>query len=626
MADVRINPKTSEKKISSKILLIILPVFMLLLAVVVFIGINVSIAKNQASDLKDDLEQVIECTKEKDIDGAEAALLKSYESKEKLNETLSGSFWTVASNISRVGKEISAGRELLSIVTEAQDNLLAPLIRFMKENPLSELKVGDSGFNVILINNYLDFLDEIMPRLEALIDQIMNVDTDSIMGSYVEKHKEKMYAYLEAYNDASALLPLLRTFLGNGEDRLYLLTAQNSAEIRASGGFPGSIGTIRIRDGVLTIGDFEGVYNVLVGYTTYQSEITQDELNIFGSWIHAPRDACFIPAFERAAQIWAVAYEDMQRLNGAIDRYEEEPWEDTKEYADRKNYDEYDYWRPEYVEYVDGVVSMTPAIIQMLLEDVGEITLSDGTMLDSTNATKVLQHDLYHKYFSNDTYSDESNSTSDALFAETAKTVMSEFVSSFEIRKFADYHKLFTEASQKNILMMWMKDEAEEEVMLETGVSGRLNFDPENPVCGVYFSLADPSKMGWYLDILTDVSEPIVNEDGSRSYDVTVTLQNTITDDVIENAHAYIIGNYNGGIRGFVHVFAPSGGYFEHIETESWSTYMFVSYYQDLEVAYNLDILIYPGESEVFHYRITTAEGVETPLRIITTPTLTEYR
>lgn len=34
--------------------------------------------------------------------------------------------------------------------------------------------------------------------------------------------------------------PLMKAFIGDGSDKVYLLAAQNTAEIRAAGGFPGS--------------------------------------------------------------------------------------------------------------------------------------------------------------------------------------------------------------------------------------------------------------------------------------------------------------------------------------------------------------------------------------------------
>lgn len=628
--------KYKKKKKLSKALIIVLAVMAVLLAIIAFVGVNVVITKNHASHLKDDLEKVLECAKEKDADGAETALLKSIDDREKLATSLSSSFWTTASRIDRVKEELNAGNELLGVVQTAQDDILTPLVALMKRQPLTDLKVGEDGFNVTLINNYLDFVEEIQPDLESLMSKIMAVDTDSMMGGYVAKYKDKLYKYTDAYNEASSMLPLLRVFLGDGEDRLYLFVAQNSAEIRASGGFPGSIGTIQIKDGVLTIGDFETVYHVLADTVSYRSDVTDSELNIFGSWINAPRDACFIPAFDRAAEIWAVAYEDHQREKGAIDTYEGyvkantyyDEWNEQY-YFDGVSEDEYNEYYTgddvEYIQYVDGVVSLTPAIIQMLMEDIGEITLSDGSILNSTNATKMLQYELYHKYFDIDNVTLSSDWTADGLFAETAKSVMKEFVSDFEISKFADYYKLFQKGKEKNIIQMWMADEEEEEIITESGFSGKLNFDKENPQIGIYFSLADPSKMGWYLDMIPEISEPIINDDGCLTYDVTVTLRNVIDDYDISRSHEYIIGGYNGGIRGYIHCFAPAGGYITDIEADNWM-YMFEANYNDLEVYYDLDVLLEPGEEVKITYKVTTAEGVETPLKAVTTPTLTEYR
>ena len=629
---VRRYRKPQRKKKRSKLLMILLPIVLIVLAAVVFLGVKVSITKNQASALKDDLEQIIDCTKDKDADGAEKALQLSYEHKERLEENMTGSFWTFLSGIDRVKKELAAGEQLLGIVGKAQDELLSPLITLMKREPLTDLKVGDGGFNVHLINSYLDFVEDIQPELDSLIADLMKVDTESMMGSYVDKYKEKMFTYIDAYDQASALLPLLRAFIGNGEDRLYILAAQNSAEIRASGGFPGSIGTIRIKDGVLTIGDFKGVNKVLSSSISYNSGITDEEINVFGEWIYAPRDACFIPAFDHTAKVWAEAYADYQRENGAVDRYDEngqiveinEPAEPITYYDEYS--DTYYEWTPEYVEYVDGVISMTPAIIQMLLGDVGEITLSDGTVLNGENATRILQHDLYHKYFDdiNNTTS-TSNKMTDKLFAETAKTVMKEFVSNFEVSKFADYYAIFREAAEKNIVMMWMKDEAEEQLIIDAHVSGKLNDDPENPVAGVYFSLSDPSKLGWYLDITPEIHEPVINDDGSRTYDVTVTLTNIITMEEVYNSVWYLIGNYSGAIVGYLHCFGPAGGYISNMETSNYM-YMNEATYEGLDVRYYFNLIIPPGESLVLNYQVTTMPGVETPLKIITTPTLTEYR
>ena len=201
------NIKKKRKK-PSKALVIVLIIVAVLLAFVAFVGVNVVITKNHASHLKDDLEKVLDCAKEKDAEGAEKALLKSYEDKEALAASIDGGFWKTASKIDKVKEELAAGKDLLNVVTTAQDELLSPLVALMKRQPLTNLKVGEDGFNVTLINEYLDFVEEIQPELEGLMSDIMAVNTDSMMGGYVAKYKEKLYEYTDAYNQASSKVSL----------------------------------------------------------------------------------------------------------------------------------------------------------------------------------------------------------------------------------------------------------------------------------------------------------------------------------------------------------------------------------------------------------------------------------
>ncbi|MCQ2511912.1 MAG: DUF4012 domain-containing protein [Lachnospiraceae bacterium] len=708
-----------HKKKRIKPIFIILPIVIVLLALISIPIAKVSITKNQASNLKDSLIYFLDCVKNKDSEGAEKALADTREKTDTLNDTLNDGFWKTARKVSFVDRELDVADELLTIVYDVEDNLLSPLVEKMKKYPLTDLKVGD-GFNTKLMNVYLDFLEEKQPYLEEILGKINSIDTDSFVGGFLGEKKDSIYKAVDAYHEASALLPFLRVFIGDGSDRLYLLAAQNSAEIRASGGFPGSIGTIKIKDGVLTIGDFASVYYVLDGSISYKSGLDSSDY-IFGTWIDAPRDACFIPDFKKVGQVWAVAYQDYQlahpegneeyyydydyfyddseeetvsdnteapededvigeilsnKIDYVIDRTflvgdpevdepdgeepggeepggEEpggkepggkEPGAETdpekEKNTGKTEYDfeyggimytgiydgvNYDYSTDEEPYHVDGVVSLTPAIIQMLLKDIGEVQLFDGTVLNGENATRILQHEIYIKYYCKDSFDDNSGYFADTLFAETAKKVMKEFVSNFEISKFADYYQLFKDGAEQKIINVWMSNPEEQKIVEEIGISGKLNDDPENPVAGVYFSLADASKLGWYVDIIPEISEPVINADNSRTYDVKITLNNMMSDEEQRKINWYIIGTYDGDIRSFIHCFAPAGGTITDVETSN-GMYMLEDEYHGLQVAYNLDVLIGRGNPIEITYKITTAPGVETPLKVVTTPTLTQYR
>lgn len=71
--------------------------------------------------------------------------------------------------------------------------------------------------------------------------------------------------------------------------------------------------------------------------------------------------------------------------------------------------------------------------------------------------------------------------------------------------------------------------------------------------------------------------------------------------------------------------FAPAGGTITDVKADSNGGFR-KSKYENLEVAYNLNVMIYPQKSMVITYKVTTAEGVTTVPGISMTPTLQGYR
>ena len=539
---------------------------------------EVADVKQQAYTLKADLKNVMAGLKAQDPVATETACDQLDVAIEDINKTFDKKIWKTAYKIPKFKGYIDSVKELLDLVQEASSDIARPTVAVLNDYPLSGLKVDD-GFSITTINAYLSLLEDIEPKIDHIVTAMNQVDLPMGLNSLISDY---------SVHNLKEFLPLFKTFIGDGSDRTYLLAAQNSSEIRASGGFPGSIGTIRIRDGVLTIGNFSSVYKVLASYTPSAANITSEEKELFGSWMNGPRDACFDPDFERVAYIWALAYE-------------------------QKN-----------SEHVNGVVSLTPAIIQGMLEYIGNVTLSDGTELTSENATKVLQYDLYYKYL-NANASATAGDYVDDLFAETAKATMSKLVSDFDVKKAGDYYKVFSDGAKNRTVMMWMEDEEEQELVKNAGCSGGLNEDPENPETGVYFSISDPCKLGWFLDIDTEIGEPVVNDDGTRTYDVTATYSNVLSNADKVNAGNYILGSYGGTITGYIHIFAPAGGTISDIKTSNGGR-MYTGTYHNLDVAYMFGNSIAPGASITITYKVTTAAGVTTPLGVNSTPTLQNYR
>ena len=556
---------------------------------IVSMGLDTMQMAGKAKSLKADLGELTASINEKDFERADVATDKLDSTVDDIDELLAGKTWRTAAKMPVVGEYVGAADSLVDIVKIATGRMIKPALAVIQDYPLDSIKVGDEGFNTYTMDAYIGLLEELNPAINDIIGYLDDINIPESLGGKVTEYTDKMTLITDAYAVAEDYLPLLKAFLGGGSDRTYLLAAQNSTEIRAGGGFPGSIGTITIVDGVLTIGDFNSVYDMLPYGTPASVGPSELEDTLFGNWMHYPRDASFNPDFERIAQIWAKAYGNKSNTN------------------------------------VDGVISLTPTIIQRLLSYMGEVQLSDGTVLNGENATQMLQHDLYYKYFNNASYTDDTNDVVDALFAETAKTTMSRLVDDFDLNKIAGYLSVFNAGAEDRTIMMWMADETEQQYVRDVGCSGGLNDNPENPEIGVYISGSDPCKLGWYVNVNTQIGEAQVNEDGTRTYDVTVTVENTIDNNPIKTAGTYILGSYEGAWRGYIHLFAPAGGTISDVKADSNGGFR-KSKYENLEVAYNLNVMIYPQKSMNITYKVTTAEGVTTVPEVSMTPTLQGYR
>ena len=541
----------------------------------------------QAKTLKDDLKDLVQAVKEQELDDAEQARGRVLQDVTKTQAILRRPLWKAAAKMPVIGEEIVSVRELLQILEDADSAIIGPALGQLRAAPLSDLKVDD-GLRVDVLLHYLDFMEEILPEAEELLGRIQGLklrmlDQSGMLGSL----KDKADSLLSLGNEASSFFPVFRAILGDGSDRLFLFAAQNSSEMRASGGFPGSVGTVRVQDGVLTISDFTSVYNVMQRSTPSEANITVVEQMLFSGRLHLPWDADFSPDFERAASIWAMAYDSRN---------------DTQ---------------------VDGVISATPVVIQRLLSILGSITLSDGTELNGENATRVLGHDLYFKYLGAG-LQNNAPALVDDLFSECAQETFGLLMSQIDFSRLIDYYLFFNEGIADRSIMIWLADEQEQNLVRKAGWNAGLNTDPKKPEIGVFFNSTDASKMTWFLDIVPELSEPVVNDDGSQTYALTVTFSNAITAEERAQAGPYILGN-TGAITGSIYVFAPAGGSISDFETSNGLTVR-TEVYEDLDLGYLIDVDVYASSPFVIRCKVTTAPGVDTPVKLIVPPTMTEFR
>ena len=550
-----------------------------------------SVIEDTAASIKSELKLAI-----KDVldENPESARQRVYTISDEINGfrgPLKTGIMLLKATAPSKAKRLEDAQVLLEVADVALQEIMLPAIDLMEAYPLSGLKVGE-GFSTRLIGKYLEFAESVMPTAEMLLEKVNAVDL-TFLGeevvpylSYLE-FANKVMAF---YREDPSVLSVIRSMLGAETNRLYVIAVQNPAEIRASGGFPGSMGTMRIQDGVLTIGDFTSVVNMMNHSTPRAISITQEERELFYhlSSIRDPRDADLCPDFERVGHIWVMACEEKLR------------------------------------EPVDGVIAVTPHIVQRLLEAMDEeIELFDGTMINGDNALRVLLHDIYFKYFSKD-YVANRETISDTLFEEAANKTLEKLSGDVSASRLLKYLPVLKISIKDRTLMLWMKDEQEQALVKRMGCHGGLNQDPSKPEAGVYFNMVLASKMGWYIVMDTIMEVPTRNEDGSYTYPVTVTFINIADKQEIKEVTSYVSGGRSGSTYGVAFFFAPAGGTVSDFAASNGQTIQKKTYH-GLELGFMDRFDMKPNEPITITYSVTTAPGVDTPLEFCKTPTAQDY-
>ena len=488
-------------------------------------------------------------------------------------------------------------RDLMTALDNAFDEGLVPLTKTLEANPPDSLISADRRINVAAVTQLLDAVQDAAPSMQKCADVAESLPEMHIeqLKSVVDPAKEKLTTINATFQKAAALAPVAGPVLGANGNRTYLIVAQNSAELRSSGGFPGSMGTLEIRDGEIILNDFAKVYDVLTDTNPSSVSITDEEYALFGAAsMDCPRDAGIDPDFTRVASIWAASYEER---NAA---------------------------------HLDGVISITPSVVQDILAIVGPVTLSDGTELTGSNATKVLQSDIYWKYLAEGADPDGTGgAVTDALFAQAAHETFNKLFSNLNADTLIKFASCMAKDMEDRTVMFWLTDEGDQAILASLDCSGALNDDPMRPELGVFFSLWVGSKMGWYVDIDNQVLESKKNADGSYTYKMQTTFTDTVSSEEIVAGGEYIIGDiydYEYGILyPCLYIYAPAGGSISNLESNS-SVAFEEARHDGLQAFKAWRTVLRPDQPIVCTYTVTTAPNASQEMKIVCTPTLTEYR
>lgn len=554
---------------------------------------------NSAKTVKSEAKEAVEIVgglKDKVTSGDFSTLPDDAKKIDELCDSMkaetSSPLWTSASFIPVYGSDINAARTMIDALSDVSSNALVPMADNLSQATPGKL-FQDGMINVSALQAVADSLSSSSKVFKSANEKVQGIGDTHIsqVTELVDKAKDGFATLNGAVDAAEKVAPVLPQMLGaNGQTRHYLVLAMSNVEIRACGGFPGSRGVMSVTDGKLELGDFVKVD--MMKEPLSPLPITDEEANLFTTgWGltgfntlgYTMGDVTMTPDYPRAAQLVS----DMQKAIVGDD--------------------------------IDGVFAVDPVFLQYMLGVVGGTQLPDGTVVDGSNAAKVLLHDIYWNY---------PVEEQDAIFAAVAGSAFNKIVDELGSSDITKIAAAIEKGASEGRILMYSRNDDEEKAAKALGISGALQTDTsEAPILGVYVNNYSYSKMDWFLDKRVTIDSSVENADGSTTYRVTTSLKNTMTPQEKAEMPGYFQG-HNGISQDIddevlrLYLYAPAGGSISDIKTSgSGSIEMNEATHDGLKVAWG-GVHMLLGQDIKVEYTVTTSkDSGHKELKVRTTPT-----
>ncbi len=559
--------------------------------VLVAFGVSGFMLLNSAKTVKSQAKETVEIVgglKDKVTSGDFSTLPDDAKKIDELCSSMkketSSPVWTMASFIPVYGSDINAARTMVDALSDVSSGALVPMADNLAQATPGKL-FQDGTINVSALQAVADSLSSSSKVFKSANEKIQGIGDTHIaqVTELVDKAKDGFATLDGAVDAAEKVAPVLPQMLGaNGQTRNYLVYAMNNVEIRACGGFGGSQGLISVTDGQMSIGDF--VPRIGLSEDEAVESVDEEDEALFGNHSNLYNSGnTYSPDWPRNSQRVAAL------------------------------------WKSQYGQDVDGVVGIDPVFLQYLLGLVGNVSLPDGTVVDGTNAAKVLMHDVYWNY---------PVEESDGIFASVASAAFDKILGGIGDVDVTKLVGAFERGAEEGRLIAWMRNDDEQNAIKETGIDASLP-DPDDPsadpVAGVYFNNLSFSKLDWYLNADTQIGQGVKNGDGTCSYRITVTLTNIMTQEEAGKLPDYVAASAPDAARDDerlnVSLFAPTGGNISDLTVEGTQFGLGAATWHGIPF-YSGTVDLHAGETTTITYTLTTsAEAGDKPLALRQTPT-----
>ena len=412
----------------------------------------------------------------------------------------------------------------------------------------SYMKVVQGDYTAQSAKSSADLLTSDINRAFALLNVPIAKQISSLLGVNFSSIKDEIQVGVAA----GAVLA------GADKPKKYLISFQNSAEARGTGGILGAYALIELDKGnlkILRTGSNASLYGISL--KEIPVAVPAEFLNLYGKNPAILQNSNLSPHFPYGAQIWL------------------------------------GLWKTKYGQQLDGVIAVDPTALSYILRSTGEIRLKSGEKITSENVVEETLKNAYERY-------EKDNDARKQYLVEIMNaTAVKLTTGEYSKVKMA---KALRDGIKANRILIYSTNQSAQKQLEKVRLGGHLGLAANNEYRTVIQNI-DASKLDYYLDRSVTIESKSCQK--VKQTQVRIRVTNTLETGV--GLSAYVLTRADkgkpaslitGAHRFKVFIYGPTDAKLISVSRENRTADLGGSSVERKRPVYVADVDLAPGASE----------------------------
>lgn len=442
-------------------------------------------AKSQLETVRDLVHKLHTEINTGDLDAARTTADQISSHAQQAADLTSDPLWRLTSRVPWLGTPIASARTLTASINSIALSALPALVDASKAIDPKQLRQADGSIDLRPIQQVVPTLDHADQVLQQVLVRIQHLPSSSWLGAVDSARGDaikQLTPLTKTITSADLAAQVVPTLLGASGPKHYMISFENEAELRGTGGLAGAFAIVSADHGRLSFTQFEpdDTLNAVTTGLDFGPDfnLTYDAADVTGDY----RDANTSPNFPYAAQIWSAE------------------------------------WKKVSGQTLDGVLTLDPTALSYLLKVTGPAKLPKGSIVPTVSASNVVELTQQQAYAD---FGKKQKAERKTFLLSIARAASVRLMS--RTGNTTGLVKAVGRAAAEGRLLFWAADPAVESRLVATSISG-VTPRTSAPYAQVAINNGGGNKLDYYT--YASMAWSAAGCGPTRRVTVTITVKN----------------------------------------------------------------------------------------------------